>query len=337
MYLLDVNVCLGYIFGEAIVVDRARPNLDLSYIPATVLAELIAKEHLFRDPNVLEELGDFLRVFKKRVVNFDVKAAIEYGRISNHLRKVGGKASVQELMIAAMANAQGAVIATNRIGIQRIQPIFPSLRLVDWYINEKTYQVIFETQDRPGVLHKVALCLASLNINILDAYSAVREQQLKFTLSSSEVIIIDHLERNLHTVGLEVNNLIVQSETSKIDKYRLTIPSGHAFVLQINMLNLPAALTNCGFSVSGVDRPGLIAEITAPIFLQNQNLTRFTSASFQGDETMSFLVSCLWNANSACDFEALETVIRGTNSITSFSWLERPTDYRATNPDSGVE
>ena len=115
MYLLDTNICIALMKGEAEARKQIR-NFAVNEIglPAIVVAELAfgawKAEFVGRSLANLEEI---LKVY--RVIPFDEAAAMQYGRIRSELQKAGTPIGPNDYLIAAIALAQDATLITRNV------------------------------------------------------------------------------------------------------------------------------------------------------------------------------------------------------------------------------
>jgi tRNA(fMet)-specific endonuclease VapC len=101
-------------------------NLAISVV---VLAELLfgAERHPTRSKTIRGEIEDFRQ--RLRVLPWSEEAAWAYAQIRAHLQRHGTPIGNMDLLIAAHARAENAVLVTNNTGeFARV----PNLRLEDW-------------------------------------------------------------------------------------------------------------------------------------------------------------------------------------------------------------
>jgi tRNA(fMet)-specific endonuclease VapC len=115
MYLLDTNICIALMKGEAEARRQIR-NFAVNEIglPSIVVAELAfgawKAEFVARSLANLEEI---LKAYK--VIPFDEAAAMQYGRIRSELQKAGTPIGPNDYLIAAIALAQNATLITRNV------------------------------------------------------------------------------------------------------------------------------------------------------------------------------------------------------------------------------
>ena len=114
IYYLDTNMCIYFLVGKypALLtrVMSLSPN-DIK-IPAIVKAELLhgAEKSARRDEN-MQKISAFLLPFE--IVSFDGAGAVHYGKIKTALERKGIPIGPNNLIIAATALANNAVLVTN--------------------------------------------------------------------------------------------------------------------------------------------------------------------------------------------------------------------------------
>ena len=129
-YLLDTNPCIRYLSGRS---DALRHRVDAVgdadiVLCSVVLAELYfgaAKSHSPQATLRLQQ--EFVSRF--RSLAFDDTAARIYGPIRAELERSGAMIGANDLLIAAIAIANGLTVVTHNIDeFRRI----PSLPIEDW-------------------------------------------------------------------------------------------------------------------------------------------------------------------------------------------------------------
>jgi len=131
MWMLDTNTCSFVIRHRPLSVkDRfdavGHANLAISVV---VLAELLfgAEKHPTQGAAIRGDIEDFRR--RLRVVPWSETAAEVYARIRAHLKRQGMPIGNMDLLIAAHALAEDAVLVTNNTHeFCRV----PELKLEDW-------------------------------------------------------------------------------------------------------------------------------------------------------------------------------------------------------------
>ena len=116
MYLLDTNVCIGLMNGTlphtaAALAEQVPSELRLC---AIVKAELLYGARKSADPaGNLRRLEEFFAAFAS--LPFDDDSAICYGGIREALERSGTPIGPNDLMIAAIAMANDAVLVTHNV------------------------------------------------------------------------------------------------------------------------------------------------------------------------------------------------------------------------------
>ena len=129
-YLLDTNICIYYLKGTYPALRDKMLSVHPSdiKIPAVVKAELLygAEKSVKRDENMAKAYA-FLMPFE--IAPFGDAASVYYSSIRASLEKEGKPIGPNDLFIAAIAQAEKAVLVTNNIKEhQRISGI----RLENW-------------------------------------------------------------------------------------------------------------------------------------------------------------------------------------------------------------
>lgn len=114
----------------------AQPR-ELLYLSTPVLAEmhfgvglLVASARKERLRTSIEQLEN--DIYRDRILVFDVKAAAEYGRIAASRQKTGRRLGHLDGLIAAIAIANGATLATrdtrdfSELGLDLVNPFEPA-------------------------------------------------------------------------------------------------------------------------------------------------------------------------------------------------------------------
>ncbi|MDO4400323.1 MAG: type II toxin-antitoxin system VapC family toxin [Coriobacteriia bacterium] len=133
MYLLDTNICIDFLHGElsdGFRIMRESPR-DLFKLPAVVVGELllgVEKAPLKWQMRERRKVEVFLEEFE--VIPFDERCARELARIRAGLELQGLTVGSMDILIAATAIANQAVLITNDAReFERI----PGLRLESWH------------------------------------------------------------------------------------------------------------------------------------------------------------------------------------------------------------
>ncbi|WP_200335536.1 PIN domain-containing protein [Thiocystis violacea] len=128
MKLLDTDVCIEILRGNAQVLARRRATRDrvaTTWITACELAYGAANS---RAPEPNQTLvTEFLATLP--ILDFTLPSALLFGQHKARLRALGKTVADADLMIAAIALAHGATLAT---GNTKHYERFDGLRLEDW-------------------------------------------------------------------------------------------------------------------------------------------------------------------------------------------------------------
>lgn len=131
MYFLDSCICIDFMRGKMPNVRDFLYKSDpkLFGIPAIVEAELLTGAARSAKPYQNRFIVEtFLEPFAS--ISFDSRCAIEYARIRAYLERKGLKIGANDMLIAATALANGAVLATDNIKeFERV----PGLLCENWY------------------------------------------------------------------------------------------------------------------------------------------------------------------------------------------------------------
>jgi tRNA(fMet)-specific endonuclease VapC len=130
IYCLDTNICV-YAIKDSHPGLKARLQLlppQLLAVPTMVKAELLyGAERSSQSARNRLGLEEFLGPFS--ILPFDDAATLHYARIRDHLERIGKPIGSEDLVIAATALSNGAVLVThNTREFDRI----PGLVVEDW-------------------------------------------------------------------------------------------------------------------------------------------------------------------------------------------------------------
>ena len=130
-HLLDTNASVDFLRrGPA---SKVSGHLAAAPAGSVVICSVVVAELLYgawrstNPPVVLSQVGTFCSRFVS--LPFDDRAAEEYGRIRAHLAGIGFIIGPNDLMIAAIALANGLTLVTNNT---REFSRVPGLPLEDW-------------------------------------------------------------------------------------------------------------------------------------------------------------------------------------------------------------
>ncbi len=135
-YLLDTNVCIGYLNGRNPAVRNRilRVSPPQIFVCAVVKAELFAGALKSQFPvRTLERQSKFLGLFSS--LPFDDAAAEHYGRIRSYLEVRGEPIGPYDLQIASIAITHGLILVT---GNSREFSRIPSLSVENWETDDDT-------------------------------------------------------------------------------------------------------------------------------------------------------------------------------------------------------
>ncbi len=130
MYMLDTNICIYAIKNKPKqVLQRIKSNMENGLCVSVVtLAELEhgAQKSLYPEKNEMA-LIQFLAILE--VLPFDDLAAVEYGRLCAHIQRQGTPIGTMDMLMAAHAKAENALLVTNNVReFERV----PGLKIENW-------------------------------------------------------------------------------------------------------------------------------------------------------------------------------------------------------------
>lgn len=133
-YILDTNTCVYVIKRQPISVKEKFMTIDPDqlFISSITLAELeygVAKSSQVKNNSIV--LKEFLSRIK--VVDFDSKAAYQYGLIRSLLEKKGTPIGSNDLLIAAIAKSLDFTLITNN---EREFMRVEGLKIANWIIEK---------------------------------------------------------------------------------------------------------------------------------------------------------------------------------------------------------
>lgn len=129
-YMIDTNICIYVMKNKPEKVSKRMKehNPDELCISTITLAEL--KHGVNKSTNKEKNeiiLEDFLEVIE--ILPFDVKAAVEYGKICAYLQSQGTPIGPFDMLIAAHALSESLTIVTNNVReFERV----PGLIIENW-------------------------------------------------------------------------------------------------------------------------------------------------------------------------------------------------------------
>ncbi len=129
MYLLDTNICVAINEQNSKVLAKFYRKYAQCYVPTIVIAELYkgayCSQKIESNLNRIEQFIDFI----PDIVEFDKKAAVEFGKIQGELRRLGKPTGEVDTLIASVARSKGDIVVTNNI---RHFIEIPNLQLENW-------------------------------------------------------------------------------------------------------------------------------------------------------------------------------------------------------------
>ena len=130
MWHLDTNIVIAYLNGNTDVATKLKEYLPEVAISSLVLAELLygARASTRVTENV-ERVRQFLRIVN--VADFDQASADAYSRIRFTLKQKGRPTGEVDMLIAAIAIANDAILVTHNI---KHFANIDDLRIEDWLI-----------------------------------------------------------------------------------------------------------------------------------------------------------------------------------------------------------
>ena len=115
-YMLDTNICIYIIKNKPkkVIIELKRHKPSEICVSAITYAELTygVEKSMAVEKNRLALALLFSNI---EVLNFDIKAAIHYGKIRAYLEKQGTPIGPLDMMIAAHAMSLGYTVVTNNI------------------------------------------------------------------------------------------------------------------------------------------------------------------------------------------------------------------------------
>ena len=128
MYLLDTNICIALMQENLTAKMRFQPVASQCYIPTIVLGELHKGVYCSkRVAQNLLKLQNFLTLLL--VIDFDVLASEEFGKIQGELRQMGKPTGEMDALIAGVARSRSDILVTHNI---RDFENIPNLIIEDW-------------------------------------------------------------------------------------------------------------------------------------------------------------------------------------------------------------
>lgn len=128
MYLIDTNICIAFLKGNAAVINQFQLKHQDCYLSTLVLAELYKGVYCSSrfNENIIA-LDRFANSLFK--VDYDQNAALEFGKIQAELRRKGRPTGEIDALIAAVARSRQDILVTNNT---RHFINIDGLQLEDW-------------------------------------------------------------------------------------------------------------------------------------------------------------------------------------------------------------
>ena len=128
MYCLDTNICIAIVNQVPLVLQEFNAKFAQCYLSSIVLAELYKGVYCSqRLEQNLATLNQLLGSIDS--VDFDDRAAQEFGKIQAELRQKGKPTGEIDALVTAVARSRGDVLVTHN---QRHFIHIPTLQLEDW-------------------------------------------------------------------------------------------------------------------------------------------------------------------------------------------------------------
>lgn len=134
LYLLDTNVCIVYLKGKSVNINRRLKSLKRNNIAvcSVVKAELFYGSMRSNNPKKALQIQ---KTFVDQFISlpFDDRCALIYGKLRAKLASAGTPIGSNDLLIAAIALANDLILATHNIReFSRVN----ELKLEDWENDE---------------------------------------------------------------------------------------------------------------------------------------------------------------------------------------------------------
>lgn len=129
LYLLDTNTVSYVIKGDILRVRQRLARVPMAQVAISVVTEAELRFGVERRPEA-KQLRIAVEEFLVRVtvLPWDSETAAEYAKLRAALERAGTPIGNLDLMIAAQALAEGAVLVTNDAALRRIK----RLKTEDW-------------------------------------------------------------------------------------------------------------------------------------------------------------------------------------------------------------
>ncbi|MEA5559024.1 type II toxin-antitoxin system VapC family toxin [Nodularia spumigena] len=114
MYLLDTNICIALLKENPQAVTKFNRFFSQCYLSIIVVSELYKGVYCSRQvAKNLETLEQFIELLT--VEQFDLDAAMEFGKIQSELRNIGKPTGEFDALIASVARSREDILITNNI------------------------------------------------------------------------------------------------------------------------------------------------------------------------------------------------------------------------------
>ena len=127
LYCLDTNIVIDLFHGDPAILKKSRDLVGSTCVAPITLAELYegAIGHP-REQQLVAGIGQFMQ--SSELLDFSRVACELYGKTHAQLRKKGTLVSKSDLMIASVAQANGAVLVTRDKALHAL----PGIRVEVW-------------------------------------------------------------------------------------------------------------------------------------------------------------------------------------------------------------
>ena len=317
-YLLDHAVVTAYLDGEEWAKTSLKENWEECYLPSIVLSAL----YQYIDSDRQETLERFVNLFP--IINFDKSAAVEYGRIRRELGDAGKSASTLDILIAAVVRSQNDAILvtlTRRVGY--FNEILRPEKIQDWKSQNIAIGIRCLTRNQPGVIHKISVGLAKLQVNIVsikgESYGNERNRDgsnLKFTINLPPDMELQDIESSIRQSDIEIRQLQQSTEEHQFEEsdigYKICVFECNNTISAREFNNARAMQIFCQ------DRIGLLADITGCLFQERIDIVNINS-HVSDDQDFEILLT-LNSDNSPQNWEAVWQLIREVNGVKNIQY-----------------
>lgn len=134
MYLLDTNICIAINNQNPQAIAQFSRKYAQCYVPTIVIAELYKGAYCSQKRELnLNRINDFLSLIPT-IVEFDRKAAVEFGQIQGELKQLGKPTEDLDALIAAIARSRHDIVVTNNT--RHFREI-TNLQLENWLASDR--------------------------------------------------------------------------------------------------------------------------------------------------------------------------------------------------------